>query len=427
MTKAALLAATSLSVALLASAGAWAQNAQEGPSNAKLLERIEQLEAELKAMKDLVGEHDEAVASSTEEAKKVARSTVKAAIPRLPDTVWHLAGYADAGVIVGDKTSPGSFNAGTFNPAFHFQYRDFILFEGEAEITINNEGETDFELEYTQLDILLHDNATLVVGKYLSPIGQFGERLHPSWINRSVNAPAGFGHDGIQPGTDVGVQLRGGVPLGATTFTYALAVGNGPRLGHEGNVMLEGYGGDDNKNKSIGGRLGFLPVPYFELGVSYLNASVDGDDMDGTVAATSGDFKLWGLDGAFTKGSWDVRFEYLNGKRDSLFSFDDEEGALALLPQMKQVAWYAQAAYRLSGITKNAILKNFEPVVRYGKYSIAGNEELEEENAEKRFNIGLNYWLAPSIVAKAGIERRNFIVEDIPNDTRYLFQIAYGY
>ncbi len=122
-----------------------------------------------------------------------------------------------------------------------------------------------------------------------------------------------------------------------------------------------------------------------------------------------------------------MRFEYLNGKRDSLFSFDDEEGELALLPQMKQVAWYAQAAYRLSGITKNAILKNFEPVVRYGKYSIAGNEELEEENAEKRFNIGLNYWLAPSIVAKAGIERRNFIVEEVPNDTRYLFQIAYGY
>lgn len=427
---------------LLLPAMAFAQETEPPDSlNEALLKRLEQMELELKNLKSqlqqanetaetAVNKADEAVqtADAAENKAKAAANSKNSYNGPIPDTKWHLSGYADTSLVVTDSDEMvDTFSSGKFNPAFHFQYKDLVIFESEAEISVDSEGETEFELEYSQFDILLHDNATLVVGKYLSPVGQFQERLHPSWINKSVNAPAGFGHDGIQPATDVGAQIRGGVPIGKSTLTYVVAVGNGPRMGHEGGIELEGFGGDDNGNKAVSGRLGFLPLPYFEAGASFLTAKVDGLEGIGMFEPTRADFSLWGADAAYTRGPWDVRFEYLNGERDSIFSAHEEGGEIESLPQLNMEAWYAQIAYRLSGLTDSPVLQNFEPVFRYGEFNIDGNEELEEENAEKRFNIGLNYWLAPSIVARGGIEWRNFQVPDKETETRFHLQFAYGF
>ena len=93
-------------------------------------------------------------------------------------------------------------------------------------------------------------------------------------------------------------------------------------------------------------------------------------------------------------------------------------------------AWYAQMAYRLSGLTQHPILGNFEPVVRYGEYKVRGLEELEMEAAEKRWDFGLNYWFAPAIVLHGAVQHRNFTRRqdgDDDRDTRLLFQLAYGF
>ena len=100
---------------------------------------------------------------------------------------------------------------------------------------------------------------------------------------------------------------------------------------------------------------------------------------------------------------------------------------VTFLPRLKMEAWYAQLAYKLSGITGARYVKNLEPVVRYGEFHINGNDELREENAEKRFNIGLNYWLAPSIVARVGVEWRNFAAEERETERRFQLQFAYGF
>lgn len=416
-----------------------------GPARAQndeaLLQRIERLERELEELKVLLKVREQAKeersAPAAEPISKEARKPVDSPVTgasRVPEhkhaakrsnTIWHLSGYADAGFIVSDTDRNDSFTAGKFNPAFHFQYKDWLLFESELEMTVDDEGETELELEYSQLDFLLHDSVTLVVGKFLSPVGQFQERLHPSWINKLPNAPAGFGHDGAQPEGDVGVQLRGGIPLGRTLLTYVIMAGNGPRLGHEGGVAFEGFGGDDNGNKSLGGRIGFLPLPYLEIGASYLTAKVDGEEGLGAVEPTRADVDLWGIDAAYTRGSWDVRAEYLNVARDGLFSASEEEAIVSFLPKFRLKAWYAQIAYRLPKIGNASFLQNFEPVFRYGEFSIDGSEELEEEAAENRFNFGLNYWLAPSAVIKGSVERRNF--KGPEHDTRFEFQFSYGF
>ncbi len=358
------------------------------------------------------------------------------------DTKWHIAGYADATfeAVSNDGDTTTSFGAARFNPAFHFQYKDLVLLEAEAEISVDDDGETEFELEYAQADLLIHDNVTLVLGQFLSPVGQFQERLHPTWINRLANPPAGFGHDGVQPASEVGVMARGGVSIGSALVTYAIAVGNGPTVSHEGGVMFEASGADDNSNKAVSGRLGFLPVPYLEVGGSFLVGDVSGsemadeeDPMDGgmsSLSPTDGKVTLWGADAAYTRGAWDARVEYLNVTRDPFATAFEGSLGVEMLPELKLEAWYAQIAYSLSGLTDHPVLQKFEPAVRYGKYKVSGLDELAEEAAERRVDVGLNYWLAPSLVARGVVEWRDFTArpeEEPSSQTRYILQFAYGF
>lgn len=423
-----------------------------------LLTRIEQMEAELGELRARL-EQAEARAAQPPQVVGPAPQTAeyRGAVPGFErpftsDISVHIAGYADAGFAVSDAASgtDAAFTSGTFNPSLHMQYRDLLMFESEAEIAIGQDGATDFELEYSQLNFLVHDNATFVVGKFLSPVGQFQERLHPSWINRLADAPAGFGHGGVQPTADVGVQLRGGIPLGGTRFTYVAALGNGPRLNGAGEVMTEGFGGDDNENKAISGRLGFLPFPFLEVGASLLRSRVNGpsgapvaDEHGaavplsvaeggelGDLSAYTTDYNLWGVDAAYTRGPWDVRFEYLRGTRDAISAPDHDGMIEEVLPRLRMTAWYGQLAYRLSGLTDHPILGNFEPVVRYGEYRVDGLEELADEAAEERWDFGLNYWFAPTVVLHGAVQRRSFTDRhpgEDDRDTRLLFKLGFGF
>jgi len=376
-------------------------------------------------------------------------------VDRSADTTWHLAGYADASFIFTDQEGGDSstqFTRVRFNPAFHFQYQDLVLLEAEAEIE-NTDAGTELTLEYAQANILAHPNAVIVIGQFLSPVGQFQERLHPSWINRMADAPAGFGHDGAQPGSDMGVMVRGAFNMEPGRFTYSLALGNGPRVSHEGGLQLEAFNGDDNDDKAISGRFGFLPVPGLEIGASFLSASVSGvaaeeeegghsealpfaklgsetEDDDHDLELSAADVALWGFDVAYTRGAWDLRAEYLNSTRDPINTgFEGAEG-VAALPELESTAWYVQAAYRLSGTAAHPWLGQVEPTLRYGEYDVQGLDELSEEAAEQRWDVGVNYWLAPSIVTRAVIQQREFTArhdDDIQKETRALLQFSYGF
>jgi len=437
---------------------AWADE----PTNEELLQRIEALEKvlesvpfmqqELLSLKQQVNQSNQRV-DKAENRAKVAEAKAEAATKTaenaanaasgdgpLADTKWHLSGYADAGAqFMSSNVGNDTFAFGHFNPVLHFQYKDLVMFEGELEFEIADDGATEVKLEYATMNFLVHDNATIVLGKFISPVGQFQERLHPTWINKIGSAPAGFGHDGVQPEADIGIQVRGGVPFGKRgLFTYVVALGNGPRLGHESNPAFEGFGRDDNSNKSFSGRLGFLPVPYLEFGVSFLTGKVDGLDhpaggahpeaypaeveLEPTVAKV----KIWGADAAFTRGPWDFRFEYLKSVRDPINSFSEEEEDIVMFPTLTMKTWYLQLAYRLSEIATSPFLQRFEPVIRYGKFNISGHDELFEENAQKRLNFGLNYWIAPSVVARIGYERRKFL-DDGRIEKVFTLQGAYGF
>ena len=352
-----------------------------------------------------------------------------------------IAGFAETGMAISDREtrSGTTFFSGSLNPGLYVQFKDLLLVESEIEISATENGDTEVVVEFAQFDIFLHDYVTLVAGKFLSPVGQYQERLHPAWINRLPSSPPGFGHDGLQPGAEVGVQLRGGIPAGRGRFTYALGIGNGPRFAEHGSPMQEGFTDDDNSNKAISGRIGFLPIPYLEFGSSFMRSkarimleeeeAVPAEALIAEEAAgePNVDFNIWGLDAAYTRGPWDVRAEFLSGTRSA---YELMMGGESMpVPKLKLRAWYAQFAYRLSGITQRRILQNFEPVLRYGEYRVKGLDELAEEAQEKRLDFGLNYWFAPQFVLHGALELRRFSAreEGERKDTRFLLQFGYGF
>ncbi len=452
--------AAALALAISVAAVPSRANAQ---STQELLQRIEAMERQLEGMKQLdqdlqalkaqlkatdaatrqaeaaarqAQDQAEAVQKQAQAAEKQARATERQARQaERADAKWHLSGYASTGFRVSDKgDEEDTFEAGRLNPIFHFQYKDLVLFEGEFQFQVNSAGKTDTELEYATIDVLLHDDAALMAGKFLSPIGQFQTRLHPDWINKFPNAPAGFGHGGVQPLSDVGVMLHGGFAFNPLVnyplVNYAIFVGNGPQLEFEDEleaIEFEGFGSDNNGNKSLGGRIGILPIPHLEIGGSFMTADIEGvAGSSGPV--TEGEYTLWGVDAAFTRGPWDVRFEYLSSELDSFFSAIEADEATELVPETDFDAWYVQVAYQLRGVTDARFLRNLEPVVRYGEVDAEGFAHFVGHIVpEDRLSVGLDYWIAPSAVAKFAVSWRDFVDSGAEDATEFRGQLAYGF
>jgi len=185
---------------------------------------------------------------------------------------FQLAGYASFGW--SDAQGSGNnFDLVQFSPIFHYQYSDIFQFEGELEIITNNKGETLIDLEYAAGNLYLNNYMTLMVGKFMSPLGQFVQNQHPAWINKLPSAPLGFGHDGAAPTSFVGASLRGGLPkIANMRSNYALFVANAPVFGLavDGDVIIDATGKttSNGTSKTFGGRFALNPVSGMEVGVS---------------------------------------------------------------------------------------------------------------------------------------------------------------
>lgn len=321
----------------------------------------------------------------------------------------HLAGYATASY-VDPQTGNGSFTGTTFNPIFHYQYKDVLLLEAELATELQADGETEMGLEYLTLDLLLNDYMMLVAGKFMSPIGQFIQNFHPGWINKLPSAPVGFGMGEAAPTNDVGVQLRGGFPLGGMRANYAVYTANGPRLtlspagGMIEMIETRGQNQDIDGDKLIGARLGFLPLPRLELGVSAASGKASGTGALGGTGAR--DYDVTGADLGYQLDGLDLRAEYVKSELGA-------GPAGGIDPEAKTwKASFAQAAYRFTGT-------GWEGVVRYGKYDRPGSP------ATKQWAPGVNYWFAANLVAKLGYEAND--TEGARDDDRVLLQMAYGF
>lgn len=306
-------------------------------------------------------------------------------------------------------TVKNSFNDYGFSPMFLWKLSDKFFFESEIEI---NQGE--FELEYAKLSVLVNKYMTIGAGRMLTPFGAYGEKWEPTHIERFANAPL-RPNDDLLPddthlfwGAIMGVDVRGRVPMGNSRMSYALYVSNGPLLSKDENgrpmgvIQYENLLEENNNNKEIGGRIGFLPFANssFEIGFSG-KQGIAGDISDSAyrnigASAYAVDFSfvkpvsaiksIVGIKGQYNTLTVDKADYYLNDSTN--YTFDNTMSS-----------YFATFSFRPAMID-NKILKNFELLVRYNaltppKDAVWGAKDKNGEGGTiTRLDIGLDYWLS---------------------------------
>jgi len=390
-----------------------------------LQRQLEAVQAKLKVQEEKM-KAQAAQTASKQEVRELQEEVADAASWKDPNTLFHMAGYGDVNFEKrqGDNSS---FTVGSFSPIFHFQYRDIVMLESELEYTVDSDGGTEAELEYMTIDWFANDYMVVQGGKFLSPIGQFRQNLHPSWINKMTTAPPGFGHDGAAPVSDLGVQLRGGIPIGEMFANYAVYVGNGPELNSttedgtefslEG-IRAEAFGKDADGEKVFGGRLGLLPIPSVEIGLSGAIGKAEVTKLEneatGTTAELSGqskrDYSVFGSDFSWRWEKLGLRGEYVRSRVGSA------NGGGTPSPSAKWTAWYAQASYRL-------LPTKFELVARYADFD--SPKKIDEQS---QWGFGINYLFTGNFIAKLNYELNDGRVSGSQADDNLLkAQLAYGF
>lgn len=341
-----------------------------------------------------------------------------------------VTGYGSAGyrATFADGETPNNFRA-SLSPILLWQIADRFLFESELEFALE-EGVTEAELEYAQIDYSLTNNAKVVAGKFLLPFNIFTERMHPTWINSFISPPALYGgHHGsagpVEPMlpvlSDVGVQVRGTYTLGRFSYlTVSGFVSQGPRaevgdeeVGHEDeeedheedHVPELEFGTnfeDNNEDKMVGGRLGAGIAPYFEANVSAMTGAYD----------AAGDLRFTSY-GAHLEGRYagfELHGEWMRTEQEVA---EEESGEIETLDRD---GYWVQLSYRH---------RKWEPEVRWTQlFEGQLHEETVMEDG-RQLALGLAYWMEPSLGLK--IEYLfNGEDADLDND-RFALQWAFGF
>jgi hypothetical protein len=357
-----------------------------------------------------------------------------------------------------------SQNTFMFNwePLFLYRPADWIVFEGELEAAFGPDG-TGVDLPLADFQLQLNDYVTLVGGLFDQPFGDFYESQSPLWVNRFITAPLPFAVNPVVPPGDMGIQLRGGLQWGALgqDFDYTVWVGDGPSYSEpvagaaiNSPTPIEFT---QTNGKSYGGRLRVYPLPIdanlgrLEVGGSTYN----GKWLDGSW------YHAWGIDYNYFIGHLQTRGEWVQAYRD-----------IPGGPSDNRQGWYLQIGYFLTGLNLpfgpaiNKYIQRLEPLVRYSgvnqhfvaiddvqgaltndftgglipDFGMSGSPALWAPHS-REVAIGLDYWIAPSIVwqNEFDIELPQaggiFVAGDgtmtpvgaVPNDRAFLTQFSIGF
>jgi len=370
--------------------------------------RINALEQQIADLKAMVQEQQQQTASK-DEVKAVQQdvSALKSTQYewKTYDSVVHLGGYGAADF----NTASDTFSRAQFSPIFHYSYKDLVMMEAEVEMAIGPEDAPEIDLEYADIDLFLTDHITVTAGKFLTPLGYFIPKQHPSWVNKMPDMPAGFGHDQAAPVSETGVMARGGFrsPVGENAYiNYAAYVGNGPHIEMEGDeidaIAAEGFTNDPDNSKIYGGRIGILPIPNVEIGFSAAtgDAAIENEHTRG--------YHIYDVDLSARWNNFSLRAEWVTQGLDAL--------ATSVVPsQWNLEGMYVQGSYRF-------LPSKFEGVVRYSK-----NNSPHPELDYDQIAFGVDYNFNSHTIAKMAYEINDGMAGEEFDEDRLLLQLAYGF
>jgi hypothetical protein len=382
----------------------------------------------LKDLQDRLAQTQQTAVDAEQKSTAAAEAQAQPT-PRVPldeATVNHnfqILGDAEVQYVDTDHQH-GSFALADFAPIFLYRGGDNILFEAGFDTTLANNAPnsagytTTFNLSFAQLDYVMNDYLTLCAGDVLLPLGVYTER-GAGWLNKFPDNPLAV--DAQLPGTGIGAEFRGALPLGesGSIFNYAAYVVNGPGsadgtgnasaldLGGNVGIRSDGVGANLHGNPSGGGRLAvFVPFkPRFdaELGVS---GQVGQWDDAGR--------HLWAAEVLDATVHLGPNFEARGQYQLSQFGSDD-------MGVIRQRGWFVQGGYKLAGLnTELPFVNNNELVARYDSF----NDGMGTNT--RRYTIGDIYYFTTTLQFQTDYE---FIDSSDPTQPsgQLMFQLSYGF
>jgi hypothetical protein len=275
-----------------------------------------------------------------------------------------------------------------FSPMFLWRHGTKWLLEFEPSFTGGSLGVNWADVSYFAAPGLIVRAGYLVL-----PFGIYSKRLAAGWIDKVAGDPVGAN----PAGTDFGVEVLGGLPLGNMKWSYDIALSNGLQLQPDGELQNIGIV-DNNLNKTITGRLGLLPFSNssLDIGVSGLYGNV----ADAGSGYANANTTMFGADlnyvKTFSPFLVNIKGQYSLVKVNSQ-QFIKPTDSTGYTFDNTTHATFAQLSIRPVG-AESKLVKNLELAFRYVNYqspstSLWGQNYHEED-------IGLDYWLTWRTVLK---------------------------
>jgi hypothetical protein len=328
------------------------------------------------------------------------------------ESTFTLLGDAAFGYTVARHT-PSTFYA-SLAPLVLWKPAERILVEAAADIGVstdpNGGSSTSFDLKIANASYLVNDYLAVGAGLFIVPFGQYHNHFDPPWINKFPDDPLPFGDGGIAPNSEVGVFVKGAIPIAVESLnsklTYDIYATNGPNLNTADPAAAGSLSFDDftdlNGNKAFGGRIGFLPVSNVEVGYSIQSSEPNPAGFKRVHALLQAVDLNWRQDIEPLYGRLDVRGEYVWS--DISRTTFDPTGSLGFGPTSfnnKREGGYVQVGFRPIYVD-HPFFRNVELVARYDFLNTPLNAPGGEH--EHRFTIGADYWVTPQAVFKVAYE-----------------------
>ena len=388
----------------------------------KDLDRIQQLQRQLTAQPSITNLPPAAVAAAVE-MEPIPRVPIDEATVNHNFSILGDAEFQYANI----KRQHPTFLFADFAPIFLYRGGDKVLFEAGFDFTLQNgagpnghdSGQTTgINLSFAQLDYIMNDYVTLAVGNLVLPLGTYELRT-AGWLNKFPDDPLAVD---LVPGTGIGGELMGGVPLGSEgkILNYAVWGVNGPSssdgTGNADQLDLGGNVGLRNDNRianlhgrpSGGARIGFFyPLkPHYDFEIGLSGQSGDWDDAGKHV------WSAGVLDANLHLGSYfEAKGEYIRSSYGS-----DDAG------NIHPEGWWFQMGYKLAGLNLNLpLINNLELVGRYDFFrdGLGGHK--------RRESVGYVYYLSNTLLLEGDYEFFHGNSDDPGDRDRFILQLSYGF
>ncbi len=280
-----------------------------------------------------------------------------------------------------------------FSPMFLWRHGNKFLMEFEP--SFNND---QLSVNWADVSYFAAPGLILRAGYLVIPFGFYSKHLAAGWIDKLATDP--FGIADLPPTTDYGIEAEGGWQAGTMKFNYDVSLTNGMQLLPDGELQSATIV-DNNNNKLITGRLGWLPFSNssLELGVSGLTGKV-GDQASSFQNVTA---NMYAFDMNLVENiqpfQLNVKGQYniMNLTQANFIDPSDPTGNTTYTYSNHTTAGFIQAALRPS-LSNNNVAKNFELAARYGNFTTPANSMWGSKS--NGLTLGLDYWITWRTVVK---------------------------